>query len=73
MAPLSAVVEEALRQAGVAGVAPAACALELKGKALDQRLPLRFANLPATAKLELKTGQVSSAAPLSCQSKQKTS
>ncbi len=57
MAPLSAVVEEALRQAGVVGVAPAACALELKGKALDQRLPLRFANLPATAKLELKTGQ----------------
>lgn len=55
MAPLSAVVEAALTAEGVTAD-PAACKLLLSKQALDTSTPLRFANLPTGAKLELVTG-----------------
>lgn len=56
MAPLSAVIEAALSAEGVTANT-AACRLLHGTKALDAATPLRFANLPAAAKLELITGR----------------
>lgn len=59
MAPLSAVVAAALSAEGVTAEA-SACHL-LHGKTqLDLQTPLRFANFPAGAKLQLLTGMCAS-------------
>lgn len=55
MAPLSAVVSAALAAEGVAAEGGALRLLH-GGKPLDLQAPLRFANLPAGAKLQLLTG-----------------
>ena len=57
LAPLSEVVAAALAAEGVAA-SPAACKLMHGKNALDLGTPLRFANLPTGAKLELLTGAV---------------
>ena len=56
MAPLSAVVEAALSAEGVQNANPSACKLLLGKKEMDLSTPLRFANLPTGAKLQLITG-----------------
>ena len=56
MAPLSAVVEAALSAEGVQNANPSACKLLLGKKEMDLSTPLRFANLPTGAKLQLVTG-----------------
>jgi TUG ubiquitin-like domain len=56
MAPLSAVVEAALLAEGVQNADTSACKLLLGKKELDSSTPLRFANLPTGAKLQLVTG-----------------
>jgi TUG ubiquitin-like domain len=58
MAPLSAVVEVALSAEGVHNANPSACKLLLGKKEMDLNTPLRFANLPTGAKLQLITGAV---------------
>lgn len=58
MAPLSAVVEAALSAEGVQITHPSACKLLLGKKEMDLSTPLRFANLPTGAKLQLITGDV---------------
>ena len=58
MAPLSAVVEAALSAVGVHDANLSACKLLLGKKELDLSTPLRFANLPTGAKLQLVTGAV---------------
>jgi TUG ubiquitin-like domain len=59
MAPLSAVVEAALSAEGVHNAKLSACKLLLGKTELDLSSPLRFANLPTGAKLQLITGAVS--------------
>ncbi len=61
MAPLSAVVSAALAAEGVAAEGGALRLLH-GGKPLDLQAPLRFANLPAGAKLQLLTGETPGAA-----------
>lgn len=55
MAPLTAVISAALAAEGVTAD-PAACKLLLGKRELDTATPLRFANLPTGAKLQLVTG-----------------
>ena len=55
LAPLSEVVAAALAAEGVAAD-PVACKLMHGKNLLDLGTPLRFANLPTAAKLELITG-----------------
>lgn len=55
MAPLSAVIAAALAAEGISAD-PAACKLLLGKKELEAGTPLRFANIPTGAKLQLVTG-----------------
>ena len=55
MQPLQAIVEEvAAKQKPLPALAD--CALLIDGKAADLSTPLRFANIPSSAKLEVTTG-----------------
>ncbi|KAK9806749.1 hypothetical protein WJX72_001368 [[Myrmecia] bisecta] len=57
MAPLSQIVEGVCQQLKPP-LDPSSCQLLLNKKPLDLSTPVRFANLPRDAKLELNTGQV---------------
>lgn len=59
MQPLSSIVEQ-LCSSLPSPVDPAACQLLFNKKALELSTPARLANLPAGAKLELRTGEPSS-------------
>ena len=54
MQPLSAVVDQAREKLKLSGTA---CTLKYGSTILDLTLPLRFASIPAGAKLELDTGE----------------
>ncbi|GAB4818950.1 hypothetical protein N2152v2_005996 [Parachlorella kessleri] len=57
MQPLKAVVAEALTLSKLEDVAPESCKLLFNKKEQDLATPIRFAGLPASAKLELVTGR----------------
>ena len=57
MQPLKAVVAEALKLSKLDDVAPESCKLIFNKKEQDLATPIRFAGLPASAKLELVTGR----------------
>lgn len=56
MKPLKDVVASALASLKLEDVEPSSCKLLLNKKELDLNCPVRLANIPATAKLELITG-----------------
>lgn len=56
MKPLAFAVEQGLEKAGIRDAQAADCRLLLKGKPLDPSTPIRFANLPKGAKIEVVTG-----------------
>lgn len=66
MQPLLAVVAEALAQLKLGDVDPKTCQLLLNKKALDLGCPVRLANLPSGAKLELITGEPAGCGYVAC-------
>ena len=56
MSTVPTLIEQCLKQAGLADVAAADCQLIFNKRPLDKSTPFRLLNVPAAAKLELITG-----------------